>query len=216
MGVTAQRVRQREARAKERLRQAITEPALAPLRWRAHSLRNLVGLAVPVASEHLENSLIWVTRDVSEPGKQRVRDLLLWIAGPYQVDTETRWCARAELPGPETVDTFLEPEGDVDLDRLAEWLGQSGLVPAVHQEWLVQIAHATNFHGRFLVGRRSPNDKAAILLKLWGRPATVEELVGAIGAGDNPLLARKLLLRDRRFAMLADDRIRLRAASEEP
>jgi hypothetical protein len=83
IGVTKERVRQLWVRAEERIREALLTPRFAPILWRAHTLRTMLGVAVPGDTPHLREATQHVTPGVSAEGRERVLDILLWLAGPY-------------------------------------------------------------------------------------------------------------------------------------
>lgn len=210
-GLTRERVRQLELRAETEIRQAITEERFAPVQWRAHTLRGLLGSAVPRDSDLFHEAIARVTRDIREDIREIARDLFLWLAGPYERDAATGWIANTEVPGAETANGFLDAEGHVDLAGLKSFLSRRRIVPAIHQDWLEHIARVRVIEGHTYLWSGSVTDKAAILLRLWGRPATAEELVAAIGDGHNVRATRSRLFEDSRFSRVDMDRVALRA-----
>lgn len=199
IGVSKERVRQLSVRAEERIREALATPRFVPIGWRAHTLRTMLGTAVPGDSHHLNEATQHVTRGVSEEGQERVLDFLLWLAGPYSWNSATGWLQAGEVPGPEVIDTFSDERGRVDMRSLQEHLTGSGLLPEVQPFWRDQIGRIRNVEGNWLIWSGTVPDKAARVLDVWGRPATPEEIVAAIGEGHDARATRSRMLEDDRF-----------------
>src|SRR5271157_900458 len=89
LGLTRERVRQLQVRAEERIQEALGENRFVPIRWRAHTLSRLLGTAVPPSGEPLESAISTVTRDIPDSILVFAKDLLLWLAGPYERDSGT-------------------------------------------------------------------------------------------------------------------------------
>jgi hypothetical protein len=211
IGVTKQRVRQLSVLAEERIQEALAAPRFAPIGWRAHTLRTRLGTAVPSDTHHLNEATQHVTRGVSDAGRERVLDVLLWLAGPYSWDSATGWLRTKEVPGPEVIDTFSDERGRVDMQRLQEHLTGSGLLPAVQPVWRDQIGRIRNIESNWLIWSGTVTDKAARVLDVWGRPATPEEIVNSIGEGHDVRATRSRLLEDERFMRVDMTRIGLRS-----
>lgn len=211
LGVTRERVRQLSVRAEERIREALATPRFAPIGWRAHTLRTMLGTAVPGNTPHLNGAIQRVTEGVSEPGHERVLDFLLWLAGPYSWDSATVWLRAGEIPGPEVIYDFSDQRGRVDMERLQRHLSTSGLLPGVQAAWVDQIARIRNVAGNWLVWEGSVPDKAARLLEIWGQPATSEDIVNAIGEGHDVRATRSRLFEDQRFMRVDMTRFGLRS-----
>ena len=79
-GVTRERIRQIEAKLRRRLTRFLVSDAALPVRWRAATLRRMVGVAAPLdVVEHLIKS---------PPGCNDYSSILLEIAGPYDRDSD--------------------------------------------------------------------------------------------------------------------------------
>ncbi len=122
-------MRQLSVQAEEWIRYARTTPRFAPIGWRAHTLRTMLGTAIPNDTPHLSEARQHVTIGASEAGRDRVFDLLLWLAGPYAWDSATGWLRAGEVPGPEIIDAFTDGRGRVDMERLQQHLAGCGLLP---------------------------------------------------------------------------------------
>ena len=80
-GVTRERIRQIEAKLRRRLTRFLASEAALPVRWRAATLRRMLGVAAPLdVVEHLLKS---------PPGCNDYSAILLEIAGPY--DRNSDW-----------------------------------------------------------------------------------------------------------------------------
>ncbi len=211
IGVTRERVRQLWVLAEERIREALATPRFTPIGWRAHTLRTMLGTAVPGNTHHLNQATQHVARGVSEEGQERVLDFLLWLAGPYSLNSATGWLQAGEVPSPEIIDTFSDERGRMDMERLQQHLSGSGLLPGVQAVWLDQIGRIRKVEGNWLLWAGTVSDKAARLLEIWGQPATPEEIVNAIGEGHDVRGTRSRLFEDERFMRVDMTRVGLRS-----
>jgi hypothetical protein len=211
LGLTRERVRQLEVRAGEKIAQAINDERFAPVRWRAHRLRSLLGSASPPAGDHFHQTTTHITRDFPEATRQGALDLYLWLAGPYERDPGTGWLTVGSVPGPETISEFCDTQGRVNVAGLTERLVLLGIVSAVQPIWMHEVAHLRFIEGHYYRWSGTVADKAAILLQLWGRPATAEEIVDGIGEGHNVRSTRSRLFEDSRFTRVDMDHVALRA-----
>jgi hypothetical protein len=91
LGLTKERVRQLWVRAEQRVREALETPRFAPILWRAHTLRTMLGVAVPGDTQHLKDAAEQVSRGVAAEGRERALDVLLWLTGPYRWNPSTGW-----------------------------------------------------------------------------------------------------------------------------
>jgi hypothetical protein len=210
-GITRERVRQLFVPAEERIREALATPHFAPIRWRAHTLRTILGTAVPGTTQHFNEAIQDTTKGVSEQGLERVADFLLWLAGPYSWNSATGWLAVGEFPGPEVINEMSDPRGRVDAERLQRYLSANGLLPGVHEAWMNQIARIRNVAGNWWVWEGSVPEKAARLLEIWNQPATPEDIVIAIGEGHDLKATRSRLFEDERFMRVDMTRVGLRS-----
>lgn len=208
-GLTKERVRQLWVRSEGRIRDALTSPRFAPLLWRAHRLTTRLGTAVP--PEHVSDILLKVSMDVSEPSRERFTDLLLWLAGPYSWDSTTKWLKSSEVPQADIVASSTDDRGHVDVERVYGQLSAFGLRPDVHSIWLDRIGKVKNIEGHWLLWNGSVPDKAAMLLEIWGEPATPEAIVTAIAEGHELRSSRTRLFDDDRFMRVDMTRIGLRS-----
>ena len=211
--ISRERVRQLEIIAEARVRLALRAPRFAPVAWRADSLRAALGVAAP--PELAEAALDAATRGVPVGGKAQSREVLLWAAGPYWRDAETGWLLADELPGPELAQECADPDGRVDLERLRGRLAELGLTPPAIAAWLAPIGRARQFGDAWLIWSGGLPEKAARLLALWGRPASVEEIVQAVGEGHNPHSARDRLYNGEATMRVDRDRVALRSSGLE-
>ena len=211
LGVTRERVRQLALRAEERVREAVTTPRFVPILWRAHALRIALGIAVPSDMPHFHEVTGQILEDVSKSGRERVLDVLLWLAGPYSWSSASGWLCAAEMPESEILTSFCDDRDRVDLERLRAHLSASGLLPVVQPAWLEQVGKIKYVEGNWLVWTGNVTDKAIRILEIWGRPATPEELVVAIDEGRDVKSSRNRFFEDERFMRVEINRVGLRA-----
>lgn len=209
-GVTRERVRQLSVRAEEKIREALETPRFAPIVWRAHTLRTMLGTAVPGDTQHFKEATQHVARGVTEAGRERVLDILLWLAGPYSWHSATGWLQAADIPESNIIATFSDEQGRVDMRCLQEHLTASGLLPKIQPYWRDQIGNIKYVEGNWLLWIGSVTDKAARLLEIWGQPATPEAIINAIGEGHDLRATRSRLFEDGRFMRVDMTRVALR------
>jgi hypothetical protein len=210
LGITRERVRQLSVQAEERILDALKSSRFAPIGWRAHSLALALGTAVP-PGPLLDAAIERVARGVPVECRERVMDLLFWIAGPYTRDSVTGWLRNAELPSPTLVAECSDERGRVDVDRVLERLAAGGLTAEAQTAWIDQVGKVKFVDGRWLLWDGSMPDKAARLLELWGNPATPEQIVLAIDEGHEIRSARNRLFDDERFVRVDMTRVGLRS-----
>ena len=90
-GVTRERVRQLSVSADEKIKKALLTARFVPVGWRAHTLRQMLGMAVPAECPQFDEAIRQVMNGVSDAGRERVQDFLLWLAGPYSLNNATGW-----------------------------------------------------------------------------------------------------------------------------
>jgi hypothetical protein len=72
LGVTRERVRQLSVLAEEKVRQALLTARFVPVGWRAHTLRQMLGMAVPAECPQFDEAIRQVMNGVSDAGRERV------------------------------------------------------------------------------------------------------------------------------------------------
>lgn len=211
MGITKQRVQQLWVRAEERIREALATPRFTPIFWRAHTLRTMLGVAIPHDTLHLTEAGRQIAPGVTAERRERVLDIMLWIAGPYARHSVTGWLQAGDIPESDVIATFSDSRGVVDMTRLGEHLTHKGLLPQIQPYWCDQIGKIKCVDGNWLLWTGTVTDKALRLLETWGRPATTEEIVVAIGEGHDVRATRARLQEDDRFIRVDMTRIALRS-----
>ena len=211
LGITKERVRQLSIVAEDKIRQALQTPRFTPIGWRAHSLRQILGAAIPSDNPQLIATIIRFTTGVAAPGNERTLDFLLWLAGPYSWDSSTGWLLSGEMPGHEILYEFRDDRGCVDLPRLQQRLAESGLLPAAQADWIERIGRLKQFEGNWLIWTGTVTDKAIRILAIWGQPATPEEIVNAINEGHDVRATRSRLFEDSRVMRVDMNRVGLRS-----
>lgn len=204
LGVTRERVRQVESKALTAAQDALASDMFGPLRWRASDLRDVVGVAVLEDSELLDDALSWAVRGLASPEICDAGELMLWLAGPYERDdgwlvqsshslTELRREFEARVLGHMLID-----EGEV-----REVLEGLGLPGQMSTEFVMRApGWRVLDEGWFVRWSGALGDKADIVLKLVGRPCSVEEVNAHIGEGHAASSLRNVLAADSRFIRL--------------
>ena len=187
LGVTRERVRQIEKRARGILQDRLEDPAFGAITRAAVRLRLELGRCVAFDSLPVE-----ITRALTgEPAPDEDEDvamrLLMELAGPYEAFE--RWLVRA--PARELVTaTTQEIEEVMDSGSLAQEVAARILaaneVPEAEQAaWLELACKCRTIEDRVVSWRGSMADKTERLLAISGDPMTVEEIAAIMGEGTN-------------------------------
>ena len=169
-GVTRERVRQLENRVRRKLAIFMKREAAGPVRWRAETIRQSIGVAAPLANvEYLLSTL---------NGQADYRGIVLGLAGPY--DLFNRWLVlKSALSSDPTlkIRDLADEVGFIDPQLAARELKRWGLDMSFHEEWLVQDGKIRKLNGRLVRWDGSIGDKLVIALVDVGRPTTIEALL---------------------------------------
>ena len=169
-GVTRERVRQLENRVRRMFMIMMKREDAWPLRWRAETIRQSIGVAAPFASaECLLSSL---------NGKVDFRGIVLELAGPY--DLLNGWLVLRSAVNSEPslkIREIANEVGYIDPQLAARELNSWGLDMSLHEEWLIRDGKIRKLNGRLVRWDGSIGDKLVIALANIGRPATIEALL---------------------------------------
>jgi hypothetical protein len=209
-GLTRERVRQIQQRTRAAVNDLISRPEYRWIRWRAHALHSTIGIAAPADAGWVQAALGGATRGA--PGSHRLQceRLLLWLSGPYRVNSEG-WLHCGALPTPEIARTLVDDTGLINVDELMALLRTAGLVPQAADAWLQRHINMRVIEGQPYLWEGSVTDKAYLFLNIWNRPAAADELASAIGEGHSIRATRTRLLDDPRFMRVDRTRIGLRS-----
>ena len=172
-GVTRERMRQVEVRTRHQLKSILAGGEGFPLRWRAKTLRHILGVAGPEARvEHLLKAPL---------GCRDYRTVLFEMAGPYDLDHG--WLilqsARDTDPTP-TILNQVDEVGRID-DELAHLqLSEWGLDASLHEDWLARDSTLRLFNGQLVRWGTSIPDRLVFALADLGCPATIDDLMSHI------------------------------------
>jgi len=172
-GITRERARQLESRTLRKLTLMMKRESAWPIRWRAETIRQNIGVAAPLASvEHLLACL---------NGQFDFRGIVLKLAGPYSL--LNGWLVlKSALNSDPTAEirNMADETGFIDSRLAAQELKDWGLDVSLHEEWLARDGKIRNLNGRLVRWDGSIRDKLVIGLTEIGRPATIEELLDYI------------------------------------
>ena len=172
--LSRERMRQIEGLTRQQLDSFVDKNEALPLRWRAKTLRQILGIAKP------ENVVEHLLR--APPGQKDYRTVLLEMAGPY--DREHGWLilrsARDTDPSPAILDQTDEV-GRIDGDRACIQLTEWGLDASLHEDWLTRDGSLCLFNGQLVRWGDSIPDRMAFALADLGHPATIDDLMSHIG-----------------------------------
>jgi hypothetical protein len=210
LGVTRERVRQVYVRAVKDIRNTLAKDECSVFRWRAHELCARLGIMAPSESSWVSDAISRAARGVPDDWVARLRPLLLWYAGPYEI--RDGWLASGSGPrAQELITEFVDDTQRVNLEAVAARLSEAGLVAQAIMAWINQnIPTRVIGTGTYLWTGSVP-DKAAILLEASGEPATAEDITERIGEGHDVRATRQRLLNDERFVRTDRNRLGLRS-----
>ena len=172
-GVTRERIRQVEVKTRRLLNDFLDSKEALPIRWRASTLRWLLGVTAPVdTSEHLLRP---------PPGCNDHRSILLEMAGPYDRDDDWLSLRSAQHSDPTFVIlSQVDEVGRVDTELATSLLNDWGLDVSLHERWLTRDPSIRLFNGQLVRWGSSISDRLAFALADIGRPATVDEMVAHV------------------------------------
>jgi hypothetical protein len=195
IGVSRQRVSQVEHEARERLEMLFRGTAYSRVRWRAAMLRRKLGTAAPADHPQVHEWVAEALGDHAPEHAERLGRLLLWCAGPY-VPTDDGWW-EVDPPSADELVPLADECNLISIAAVEQWLLARGVSAPFHAAWLDR-AGFRRFDEHVAVWRGSVLEKCLTLLALRGKPATVDELVAAIGEGHSISSTRNRLVEDPR------------------
>jgi hypothetical protein len=209
LGVTRERVRQIQVRADARFDEILNSPEFSPIRWRAHSLGLALGSFAPLTngavSEALENA---VRGEEFERAAFRV--LLLRLSGPYQVtgDFLMKLNPRELVQSlEELADEFGVMQG-VDVTSI---LNEFDVLAKFHKDVITWLRRFRSWGNNLLMWPASGVEKAITVLALRGSPATIEEIIDAIGETYSDRSLQGRIAEDPRVARVSRHQFALKA-----
>lgn len=194
-GITRERIRQLEARGLQKLRTALDKPHNHAIPLMAQQFAARFGAAAPLSAllEACPDALAEDARVLSEEAI-RAR-LLLWVAGPYEVNGE--WLVRAPYEEfvRQTVAALDEvtAAGPAQREEALSALGRLDVAPPYRECWLEHVPGFRTIEGRFVAWHGTLVDKAEMILRLSGEPLTKEQLAEAIGHSSARAIADRAL-----------------------
>ena len=197
-GVTRERVRQIEARVRERLVQARLE---GPLLRRALRVREMLGPAVPLDSRITESTRDWALRDMQHLDASLVWPLLLYIGGPYRLREE--WLVVGDLASLTESLKSKCVEGDFLSDAaFDESMDEIGIRADARKGLIDKNGRFRRVDGGWLIWDGSALDKLERVLHRRGTPATAEELLSEAGEERNVRGIHARMIEDPRFVRI--------------
>ena len=200
-GITRERVRQLELKAKAHLKR-LHMADFQPIIRRSKTLRQYIGSAVPVSHPSIEEALTWTTDDFfpnCEIQPEFAGALLLWLAGPYRV--HDNWLLTDPKLPHDTRDALLSrtsERGLISNDSIAETLAQRDIAECHRNDWLNHLGDFLRVDGGVIYFKGTIPDKARALIRYHNRPLTVEEMLKDIGS-DSVRSVRQRLIDDAGF-----------------
>ena len=185
-GITRERARQLEKKLKTKLTEFVGGKEGKPIRWRAETVRQMIGVASPTI-DRVDSATGEIPRTFSTqienllsplPGQADFREVVLNLAGPYEL-IDGWLVLKSAVPTDPTrrIREMTDEVGYIDHDQATKELHRWGLDTSLHEEWLVRDGKIRKFSDRLVRWDGSIGDKLVIALADKGRPATVEALL---------------------------------------
>jgi hypothetical protein len=209
-GLTRERVRQLDANSHERIEQLLDSQRYMPVRWVSELLRARIGTGFPAECAQLRDLILDFIPRLSGMRKERIHKLLLFIAGPYEFDSETQWYYLDPVPNPRIYESCTNRFGVVNSNELTDILTASGMKSEFVHAWMVEVAKLKEIEGCYVQWEGSIADKATTLLYCCGGSRTIEQIVEAIDEGYSLKYAQQCLYADRRIVKMNDHEVDLR------
>ena len=173
LAVSRERIRQVEKKLLRRFESHLSKASGLPVKWRAETIRNAIGVAMPFSQiEHLL---------LQQASRIDYGHVLLYVAGPY--DIRGGWVilrkARDSDPTEKVLENFDE-FGFIDQDFAATELSSWGLDSSLHREWLLATGKLRELSGRLVRWDVGIGDKIVTGLADLGKPATLDEVLDHI------------------------------------
>jgi len=211
MRVTRERVRQLENAAEEAIETSLEQPRFKLLRWRAKSLADSLGSAMPTDHPILSEALQKVggTGDLDDVADR----FLLWLAGPYK--EKHGWLVRADSVIPQECSRLLAFADEFGVigssEKTMGLLSELGLRLEVHDEWLRDCRYIRVFRGTAIVSKGSVADKAVPIMAILGEAQTPGRLAELVEEGHSPMTVRNTVYKDPRFVRTSKNEFGLTA-----
>jgi len=207
--VTRERIRQIQVAAESKVAAAVAQERFAPLRWRAQTLRSLLGASISMASDAYTSALNDVLGDCHVGSRSMLMSFLLNLAGYAE---KSGWMVRkdAVFVTSKTLEDAADEFGIIDTSHVTDLLREAGIATGDHAAILERIGGFREFGGRLAIWKGTVADKAVRVLAVCGKPMTPEELVAAIGEGNPVRALRNRILEDRRLARVTKNEWALR------
>lgn len=202
LGLTRERVRQIQAKARSKLELQLASPALAPLAWAVQRLASSLG---GLASVDEPSTLAGLARELEHDvslDDPWVRWLLM-LAGPYEL--RGSWLVRAGVTAPAAllIAEYADEQGVIDIPGLMDHLTKLPMSNQNAARWVDESGLAKRVADRLVLWHGSIVDKIAVVLSARGEPADVETLVELVGEGHSIKGTRNRLFEDDRFVRVS-------------
>ena len=185
-GVTRERVRQLESTLRTKLTQLVGGKEGMHIRWRAKTVRQLIGVASPPI-DHIGSATGEIHHAFSTqienllsplPGQTDFREVVLKLAGPYKLINGWLVLKSAVASDPtRRIREMTDEVGYIDHDQATKELNKWGLDTSLHEQWLVRDGKIRKLGDSLVRWDGSIGDKLVIALADIGRPATIEDLL---------------------------------------
>ena len=201
LDVTRERVRQLETKTKRHLAR-LEHTEYGPISRTAHQLRRLLGAAVPENDWDAPGAVAQVLPGLGELDEEMSAlaiGLMVYLAGPYK--TANGWVLTdKELVDGSRKDLLLRADdrGLIGDESVADHMSSIPICEEYRKRWIDNLREFKRVDDGYIHLKGSILDKVRSLLKYYGRPLTVEEMISDLGS-DSVRSVRQRLISDPGF-----------------
>lgn len=201
LGITRERVRQIEVRAKETMATLLGDPRYAVVLRAAERLRRRLGECIGISE--LPEEVQWALEMTDPPTVDHAMQarLVLSVAGRYELHEGwlIRGSSSAFVEQSRRVVEEVLSQGPTPQEELHAHLGSLGIPESEQSSWLLGVCRCRHFDGIVVPWTGSMADKAERVLTIRGEPLSPEEIAEALGGELNRRSLMGQIQGDKRF-----------------
>lgn len=210
MNLTRERVRQLEAATLERIEQLLDSQKYMPIRWASQIIRARIGTAFSEKSSQWRDVILDGISGWPGVGNERIQKLILFIAGPYEFDSETQWYFAHPIPNARLYESCMNRFGVVNTQKLMDIITAYGIRSEFVPAWMIEVAKLKEIDGSFVQWEGSVADKAVSVLDVAGGSRPIGNVVEVVNGGHNLRYTQQCLYADPRIVRMENGEIGLR------
>jgi hypothetical protein len=177
LGLTRERIRQIQSKAKDLLDTSLHDPTYFLLKWRAHSLKEELGYFAPLDNKRTQAILSNIVRDIPITEKNIASSLLLYIAGPYILKYGWLCVQKMDLPSIKDLDNNISDLGIISQNDISDWLIKLGMDQSYLDTWIFDYSGSIKIQDKIILKHKNIIDKCVAILSILGSPMTIRDLL---------------------------------------